>query len=227
MKLLLSNILISSVLIGALSACKKEPAPNFHFEYFGYAEGRYVIYDVIEITHDKQINQHDTLIYQLKTKWGAPFIDNQNREGKEFLRFTRSSPSEPWMLADKWFGLIDGIRAEIVEENQRMVKLIFSPTRNKIWDLNAWNIEKEANSYYTEIHQDTIINGLKIDSTLTVRYEVDFPSLLKDVDYYEKYAKNIGLIQKHYKNNRYFNFGDIEIGEGSEIYYTYVSSGKE
>lgn len=215
----------------ALFGCEKEPKPNFHYEYFGYEEGRYVIYDVVEITHDKKINQHDTLIYQLKTKWGAPYYDNQNRVGKEFLRYTRSSLSEPWVLKDKWYGLIDGIRAEIVEENQRMIKLVFSPTRNKIWDLNAYNMNGQADSYYLEIHKDTTINGMLFDSTLTVNYEVDFPSKIDSVRYFENYAKNIGLIHKHYKNNhhQFLNGGivDPEVYEGKELYFNYVSSGKE
>ena len=107
-------ILISAVLV----SCKKEPVPNFHLEYFGMEKGRYVIYDVVDITHDKDIAVHDTLHYQLKTKWGNAYIDNENREGNEFLRFIRSSPSEEWELIDKWHGVINGIRDELIEENQ-------------------------------------------------------------------------------------------------------------
>jgi len=226
MKLRLSVVLISMALIGALMGCKKEPTPNFHFEYFGYEEGRYVIYDVIEITHDQKINQHDTLIYQLKTKWGEPYIDNQNQEGKEFLRFIRSSPSEEWELIHKWHGVINGIRAELIEENQRSVKLVFSPTYSKSWNMNASNLDGEIGCYYRDIHGETTVNGTFLDSTLVV--ETDWvPNQINDNRAYEVYAKGIGLVYKYYKKNRYFDFGDPEVGEGKELYYTYLSSGVE
>ncbi len=233
MKLRLFHIVFSTVLITVFVGCKKTPEPNFHFEYFGYEKGRYVVYDVMEITHDKKVNKHDTLVFQLKTKWGESYLDNQNREGREYLRFVRSLPTEPWVLQDKWFGLIDGIRAELVEENQRMVKLVFSPTLNKLWDLNAYNMNGETDSYYSEIHQDTTINNVLIDSTLTVIYDEGHNSKIDSVYSFEKYAKNIGLIHKHYKDNHFeFIIGspgevDPEVKIGKELYYFYVSSGIE
>ena len=73
-------LLFAITFIGLLS-CKKTTAPNFHYEYFGYEQGRYVIYDVLDITHSTEaIIEHDTLRYQLKTVWGDPYIDNEDRE---------------------------------------------------------------------------------------------------------------------------------------------------
>lgn len=226
MKLRLSHIAFSTALITVLIGCKKTTPPNFHYEYFGYEEGRYVIYDVVEITHDKNLNQHDTLVYQLKTKWGEPYFDNENREGKEFLRFIRSAPSDPWVLTDKWYGLYDGIRAELIEENQRRVKLVFAPTYSKTWKINAPNMDEEIECYYRDIHGDTTINGVYLDSTLVV--ETDLSSnAIYEKRAFDMYATNIGLVYKYYKNNRYFNFGDTEVGEGYELYYSFVSSGIE
>lgn len=225
------HIIIAAAFLSSFQSCKKTETPNFHFEYFGYESGSYVIYDVVEITHDKQVEQHDTLHYQLKTKWGEEFIDNEGRSGKEYLRFTRTNDSEPWVLTDKWHGIIDGIRAELVEENQRLIKLVFSPTLYKEWDLNAYNVNGEASSYYRNIHQDTTINGVLIDSVLTVEYDEGYSSKIDSVNSYEMYAKGIGLIYKHYINN-HFQFlvngqVDPEVNIGRELYFSYKSSGKE
>jgi hypothetical protein len=61
---------LTAVLV-VLSACKQDPPPKFHFEYFGLEEGRFVIYDVVEVDHDDAIGIHDTTTYQLKTVWGG------------------------------------------------------------------------------------------------------------------------------------------------------------
>lgn len=219
------------LLMGLIASCKKTTPPSFHFEYFGMDEGKYVIYDVVEITHDKALEQHDTIYYQLKTKWAETYIDNEGRLAREFHRFTRQNASEDWKFKDVWNGIIDGIRAELTEENQRIVKLVFSPTYEKEWNSNAYNQDGELKCYYRNIHNDTVINGKSLDSTLVVEYDTD-SNPLYDVKNYEMYAKNIGLVYKHYKNNHHQPLpGGIvpnpEPEKGYELYYTYVSSGVE
>jgi hypothetical protein len=208
-----------------LLACKKDPVPNFHREYFGNEQGQFVVYDVMEITHDQALAQHDTVYYQLKTVWGDTVIDNEGRVAREFNRYTRAVVSDPWQFSDLWTGLIDGIRAELMEENQRTVKLVFAPTLSKSWDANAYNMQGELDCYYREIHQDTIINGNSFDSTVTVEQD-DFTSLIDTVRKYEVYAKGVGMVYKHFKDNHY-QFTSSEVVNGKEVYMTFVSSGYE
>lgn len=205
--------------------CKKDPAPQFHREYFALSEGNFVIYDVTEIDHDQALALHDTSNYQLKTVWGVPYIDNEGREAREFLRYTRSTPAASWMLQDVWTGIIDGIRAELIEENQRKVKLVFAPTLSKEWDANAYNALAEQDCYYRDIHKDSTINGNFIDSTLVVEQD-EFISLIDTVRQFEMYSKNIGLVYKYFKDNHY-QFSSSEVVNGKELYYEYVSSGIE
>lgn len=208
-----------------VSSCNQDPTPKFHTEYFGMEPGRFVVYDVIEIDHDQALALHDTSVYQLKTYWGQPYVDNAGRDAREFIRYKRNTSSDPWVFSDLWTGIIDGIRAEIVEENQRVVKLVFAPTLNKEWDANAYNIYNEAICYYRDIHQDTIINGVFIDSTLVVE-ELHTPNLIDSVFKYEMYAKNVGLVYKHYIDNHY-QFTSDEVVNGKEIYYRFVQTGFE
>lgn len=218
-------ILILPLAVLLLFGCKKKQVPHFHKEYFGLLEGRYVIYDVVEIVHDHALLQHDTSYYQLKTLWGDVVLDNEGREANEFYRYKRNSPSDPWVLTDLWTGIIDGIRAELIEENQRVVKLVFAPSLNKNWDANAYNTSGEMNCYYRAIHQDTILNGITIDSTLVVEQD-RFTSLIDTVFMYEMYAKNTGLVYKHYIDNHY-QFGSSTVVNGKELYYTFVAKGFE
>ena len=213
------------VTIVAFTSCKKDLPPQFHYEYFGLKEGRYVIYDVVEIEHDDAINVHDTTKYQLKTVWGADYIDNEGRSAREFKRYKRDTPSGQWVYTDLWSGVYDGIRAELIEENQRIVKLVFAPTLLKEWDANAYNMMGELDCYYRDIHDEAIVNNTKFDSTLVVEIE-DFSSLIDTVRNYELYAKNVGLIYKHTVDNHY-QFSGTQVILGQEIYYTCVEHGME
>ncbi|MFT6243536.1 MAG: hypothetical protein ACJAXI_000298 [Crocinitomicaceae bacterium] len=223
-------LILGVLTISLFSACSKTPTPNFHQAYFGMEAGRYVIYDVVEIKHDKALEQHDTLYYQLKTKWDKTYIDDEGRNGREFLRFTRASSTGTWTLQDKWHGLIDGIRAELIDENQRKVKLVFSPTFYKQWNANAANADGEKDRYYSKLHSDTTINGVYMDSTLTVTTYFP-PNGIRDYEDYEIYAKGIGLVYKHFKYNNFFQIQfdgeENEVDEGNELYYHFIESGIE
>lgn len=225
MKILIKYLLASGFCSLLLVACKQEPAPLFHYEYFGMEEGRYVIYEVTEITHDAAIGIHDTSIYQLKAVWGDVYIDNEGREGREYLLYKRSNSFSPWISVDVWHAVFDGIRAELVEENERKVKLVFAPTVSKEWDANAYNMLGEQICYYRDIHSDTIINGLSFDSTLVVE-QASEANLVEINRQYEMYAKYVGLIYKHYKVNTY-DILDPEPRLGNEYYMEILETGFE
>lgn len=222
------------LIIGALvllTGCKKNNgAPDFHYDYFGLEEGRYIVYDVMDIVHDDQASlKHDTSWYQLKTVWKDEYIDDQGRTAREFWRYTRDSITGVWELQDVWTGIIDGIRAELIEENQRTIKMVFAPTSQKLWDANTYNPDPEYECYYRDIHGDTTINGNVFDTTCVVEIHSQ-ASLIDSVHLYETYAKGIGLVNKHTKDV-HFQF-DTGLGvwfldQGKELYYTFVSAGFE
>lgn len=221
---MLRNLLITSLIILFTISCKKTDDPSFHTEYFGLNDGQYVIYDVVDITHDSQVSQHDTLRYQLKTHWGEEYIDNEGRVCRKFRRYTRDDSSAPWFLKDTWYGLIDGIRAELVEENQRKVKLVFSPTKEKLWDENAYSTLPAQDCYYDDIHKTKTFGGVEFDSTVLVE-KADESNALIIKRFYEIYAKNVGLIVYHFKDNDY-QFS-TEVYKGKELYMVYNSHGFE
>lgn len=225
MQNLRSKIILVFILAGSVVACKKSKDPIFHQEYFGLQEGRYIIYDVTEIQHDKSSNQHDTLNYQIKTVWGEIYTDNEGREANKYYRYKRQNSSELWILKDVWSGIIENNKAELVEENQRMLKLVFAPTLSKEWNANVFNTYDEMNCYYRDIHSDTTFNGASFDSTLVVEQDEYF-TLVDTIRKYEVYAKGVGLIYKHYRD-LFYQSPFLEVEKGSEIFMTYNSSGFE
>ena len=209
-------------------SCKKDekPAINFHFGYFGLTQGRYVEYDVMEINHDAPFKKHDTTRYRLKTLIGEPTIDNSGRTANVFYRSIFNSIYQTYEVKDAWTAIIDEYRAELVEENQRIIKLVFSPTKYKEWNMNAFNSFEPLTIYYSKIHEPYEINGFSFDSTVTVLQDSIF-DMFDFTKKYEVYAKGIGLIKKHYQEFTIQNFDISRPLKGTEKFYSLVGYGME
>ena len=218
--------LLSLLLVFIFFSCKKDKGNyDLHYDYFGLIEGRYIDYDVTEIHHDAASSiPHDTSYYQLRTWIGDTIIDNQGRIARKFIRFTRNNSSDEWAQTDIWTTLIAERRAETVEENQRVIKMVFEPTESKEWNINSFNLLTELNAYYRDIHLKQTINGETFDSTLVVEQE-DFFSLIDYRRKYEVYANNIGLVQKYYKNLVIIGFDTLNVKSGDELFYNCIGYG--
>jgi hypothetical protein len=229
MKNTILNFLVFSSVLLFLLACEKDTAEqiSFDYKYYDLTPGRFCIYNVVDIEHDEnQAVQHDTAYYQLKTVIGDTFIDNSGRITRKFLRYTRDSIQGNWLLKDVWTTLIENNKAELVEENQRIVKLVFKPTLDKIWNINMFNVSPKINAKYATIDQPFNLGNQVFNSTLKVDIQ-NFFSLVDDRVKYDIYAKNVGLIYKYFKDNTIANFDKNTIKKGKELYYTLVSYGIE
>lgn len=223
------HVYISLLLLFAIASpsCKKQALPpNFHYSYFDLTPGRYIDYNVMEIEHDSNASvEHDTTIYQLRTLIGDTVIDNEGRIARKFLRFKRANASEAWVQTDIWTAIIANNRAELVEENQRIIKLVFAPTIAKEWNINAFNMYPETNVYYDAIHDPKNINSIAFDSTLVVEIEANDPTFIDYKRKFEVYAKGVGLVWKYYKDISIVNFDTLNVTEGTESFYMCIGFG--
>ncbi len=205
------------------AACSKTPAPYFGYDYFPMEEGKYVEYEVMEVIHDEGGNpQHDTTMYRLKTVVGETVIDNENRPARKLYRYAYDLETDELIDERVWTQVIDGGRAEIVEENQRKIRLVFAITLDKVWDVNAFNPEEEQEVYYDELHK----SYGQMDSTVIVEYE-DFFSLVDYQRKYEVYANHVGLIKRSFKDLVINDFDTLHITSGTEQHYSLISYGIE
>lgn len=222
------KIIISSLcLIILVFSCKKEKTVNLHEDYFPLDKGRFVEYDVTYIFHDDLAGRHDTTNYILKTVVGDTVIDNSGRIARKFYRYIFNNNIQQYKIKDLWTAIIDQGRAELVEENQRMIKMIFAPTIEKEWDINAFNGYSPLLATYENIHQPFTINGHSFDSTVTVVQEKMDVSLVEYRRKSEIYSKNVGLIYKVYKDLTITNFDTLHPKKGEELYYEVINYGKE
>jgi hypothetical protein len=210
----------------AIFSCKKQDESiDKKTEYFGLEKGNFVEYEVTYMFHDSLLQKHDTIIYQLKTLIGDTILDNVGRIASEFHRFQRKNSTLPWEETDIWTAIIVDNRAELIEENQRKVKLIFTPTLEKVWDINAFNNIGTVDAFYSSIDESKNINNLTFENTLTVEEE-NYKTLLETKRKFEVYAKNIGMISKTYKNLQ-FKFGSSKPIKGEEYYFNVTNYGVE
>ena len=225
----IAHILItcSCLIVLIIVGCKKENSgPNFHYDYYPVSEGRFVTYSVREIIIDDQLLQDDTLNYFIKTVIGDTITDNEGRIARRFERYFRDSVNHPWVLQDIWTTIIADGRAELVEENQRTIKLVFSPSKFKEWNCNAYSTLDALDCYYRDIHKPASINSFSFDSTVTVEQE-DFISAVDYRRKYEQYAKGVGMYYKHYKDFRIQNFDTLNVVVGKEVIMRLIDYGQQ
>lgn len=231
MRYLISLFLLSSLLLGLNFGCKKPVDPiNFHLGYFDLSKGRYIVYEVLEIEHDEPSNIHDSIRYELKTVIGDTVIDNQGRIARKYTRYIRANSQDQWKAKDVWTAILTDYRAELVEENQRKIKLVFAPTEDKSWDINAFNNQEEEIASISRLHEQRKINNINFGSTLQVNTK-DELNQVQYIKKYEIYAEGIGLVQKYSKD---FTLkidsstpgpDSLVPQKGSELFYTVKTYG--
>lgn len=214
------------IIVLTFLSCKKENSKvNLHHDYFGNVEGKYVVYNVKEISHLSD-GTHDTIHYHLKTVIGDTVYDNAGRLGNKFFRYTRPGGNGSWALKDVWYIIIADNKGELIEENERIVKMIFAPTEDKKWDGNIYNTLESMQYSYSNIHMPFSIGSFSLDSTVTVVQEDAF-NMIQYRKKYEVYAKGIGLVKKHYQHLNINNFNVSNISTGKELFYNMIQFGVE
>lgn len=214
--------------IFVLFSCGKDTEDvDFGYSYFGWEEGRYVVYDGMYINHDASLSPaHDTTFYKLKTVVGKEYIDNEGRSAKEFTRYLWNEDDQAWVVKDLYTCIIADGRAELIEENQRKIKLVFAVTEDKMWDMNAFNMLGEKLCYYESIGSSRSYNGLNLDSTVTVIQSNSSTFLDHEVQF-EVYAKDVGLVRLFYKDLRVSGGDTNNVETGKEEFLTLTDFGIE
>jgi hypothetical protein len=218
-------IFICTLILVCFSCKKNEEAVELGYKYFPTTEGLYQVYDVMEIFHDHPSLVHDTTKYQLKTKIGELYTDLEGEEAHVFYRYKRDSSHQEWNLTDVWSMKRDNFRGEIVDENHRVIKLVFPTNDESSWNINAQNDLDPLIGTIENAHKENTANDFSYEASVTVRYAFS-NNLIDDIDSYEVYAENIGLVHLHNKNLSKV-FGTAQVNKGEETHYDLVQHGVE
>lgn len=207
-------------------SCKKDDNDIiFGHEYFPDQEGKYVIYDVIDILHDDLSAIHDTSYYQIKEVVGEEDVDLEGESFKKLYRYIRSNDTLNWQLKDVWVLKKNARSVELVEENYRVIKMAFSISYDQYWDCNALNQNDPEQCYYADIYQPKTVGINSFDSTVVVEHS-NFTSFIEYIRHYEIYAANVGKVQSYFKDLEIGNGDTTNALKGTELFYTAVSWGE-
>ncbi len=223
-KLILAIILL--VTVSVFFSCISETDSPFklHQDYFASEVGHYVIYDVDSIVYDDFTQTIDTFNYQVKEYIEDEYIDSDLAPSLRLERHIRQTDEDDWQIKNIWKARISDTKALKTEENITYIKLVFPPELNKTWDGNAYNIEDQQDYTYSDIHIPYFLNGNDFDSTVVV-LQKDFKTLISEDYQVEVFAKNIGLIFKHFIELTKEPDGTIK--RGVDYSYSYVQHGSE
>ncbi|WP_027421334.1 hypothetical protein [Crocinitomix catalasitica] len=221
-------IFIPVILIG-LSACKKDEPKSivYGYEYFPIETGKFVVYDVVDIFHDIVLEPaHDTSRYQIKEVIGEEFIDGEGEQAFKLRRFKRLNDTLSWSIKDVWTIKRTGTTAEVVDENNRKIEMIFAIAYNRSWNDNALNDGSEHECFYDKIYEPFSINDIAFDSSVTAVCE-NFTSFVDHRVKKAVYAPGIGKIYSVFKDLQIDEFDTTNIQKGPELFYTVADFGIE
>lgn len=205
---------LAALLVVSLVSCKddEDVQNDIGWGYFPTQIGHWVIYEVDSTVYDDFLDDTIQYRYQVKELLESQFIDNQGRPSLRVERYKRMYDpnlpydSIPWYLSRVWAFTRSNGWAEKVEENERFIRLAFPVELNKSWDGNAYNTIGEWSYKYTAVHQNYSISNFAFDSTLVVQQKRQI-NPLEHRQYEERYAKNVGMIEKSVIDVRDTAFG--------------------
>lgn len=189
------------LLLFLVMSCKKETElpVEMGYKYFPINTGHWVIYDVDSVYYNDFTSQVDSFKFQIMETVESVFTDNEGRETQRLERYKRFSDTTDWYLKDVWVENLTTTTAEKIEENMRLIKLIFPPKEKEKWDGNLYNTIGTQNYEYLNVHSAYALNNKTYDSTLTVMQKQEY-TLISEKFEKEVYAAHIGLIYKKYVN---------------------------
>jgi hypothetical protein len=192
------------------SSCDKteDLVIDYKHDYYPDKMGHYVVYDVDSVVFDNFSDTSDTLRYQRKYVVDSTFVDNIGRDAFRLIRYYRPDSTQSWTLTDVWWAVKENNVLEVVEENQRFVKLLFPPKEGQQWQGNKYLVDSlDGNWWYwelgewdytvTDVDVPATINGMTFDSTVTVMQQSDSTLIVKVISE-EQYAKGVGLVYKKF-----------------------------
>lgn len=205
------------ILLIIIFSCKPVDytTPVFYSEYFPIEVSNVKEYYVTNISHTSF--GKDTSSYFLKEIISEDFIDQQGDLAFRVERFWKLDSLAEYTIKDIWTTKISHRSAELVEENERFVKLIFPLNSFSYWNGNALNSRDYQEYFIEDLHSTHEINNLSFDSCVTVIQNSKSNQIEYESDK-EIYAKGIGLI---YRENIILNInsGDIfSVNYGSEYF---------
>ncbi len=188
--------LIVAILLFSILSCKKETLPptDLKKEYYPLKLHSSITYKVDSTAYNEFDHSETNYLFELKDTVVAEIANSDNRKTFRIYRYKRELSNE-WIFQKVIVRSLVDFRYEETLDNQKFVRIVFPPERNKKWNGNTYNNLGEQQYQIVNLDETLTVNGINFDSTLLVKQLEDI-NLIKEERTFETYAKGIGLIKK-------------------------------
>jgi hypothetical protein len=194
------RILSVLLLFGLLYACKPKETDDgssvdLGYGYYPVQVGSTWIYDVDSLVYDDNSGRTtiDTFEYQYREMITGTFTDVTGRTAHLVSRAYRNSDTDTWAPANTWTLLKTEQSVQKVQENTRLVKLVFPLNPSQKWDGNAYNSLGEEEYSLAFFGQPYHTPHAQYDKALQVMHQ-DEENAIEEIRRYEVYAQHTGMV---------------------------------
>jgi len=213
----IKSIIFLSIIF-LLIACKKESAV-FKTEkikdYYPLKVGKYINYKLDSTVYLSLGTKKEVRSYLVQDKIDSIITDNLGRPSYKIKRTIRSNTdTTKWKDLMSYLVTFDSTRLELVEDNQRYLKMVEPISNGFNWKGNSFintagipSIQYLADWKYTyeNVRRPFSVNGISYTETVTVNQRNDTSGTATNKKSYfeinyskEVYSKSIGLIFKEF-----------------------------
>lgn len=221
-------LFLSVIVILFFTQCKEEIAPSVDmgYNYFPTTQGLYVVYDVDSLVWDDIPDPptSDTFHYTIKLRLEDSYVNSSGEIVYRWVKYLRKD-STGYAANDVLGAIPLASTLEVIEGNVPKLRMIFPVKLGQEWDQDIFHPTKEELEYrYVEVDEPASVAGNSFDSTCLAEHS-PIANLLKDVYLYDRFARNIGLIERYERKIDTEINGDII--SGSILHYRIRSYGIE
>lgn len=189
------SVLYFGALVLTFAACKRVENPELKGPSYAPLEvGKYIIYDVMNLSHDAFTQRTDTAHYLLRETIENNYIDEAGNSVFQLLIETSKDSGTTWNFDKYAIAQRDEVSYQRVEDDIRKVKLSFPLREKKSWDANQMNVLADQRARLLNIDQEyTLANGTTFNNSVEVDLGNDVDPFFQNIES-EVYANGIGLV---------------------------------
>jgi hypothetical protein len=136
-------------------SCKRsEKDEVFHdpgYAYFPVNPGHEVIYDVDSVIYDDFNDTVVTYTYQLKELIAGYFVSANGQGSQRIEWYYRDQDTSEWSFQHAGSSTRTLYTAELVKDNERIIKMVFPVQPSKSWNGYAYTSQTGKPAYFTAI----------------------------------------------------------------------------
>ncbi len=211
------------ICIWLISACKKDGniilIDDPTLLYFPIDSGLTRYYQIDSVYWDEFAHTRDTISYAIKEVIAGSFIDLTGRMAQRIERYKMNQQGH-WIIFNVGTSYRDNQKAESVENNIRILKLIFPAYKGMSWNGNTYNTQNPQNFEYLAVGASDTTDTFIFKEIIKIQEDDEPFNNMYDLYGEERYAKNIGMYYRLISDLQFQSQGSTIIDTIAGYIYT-------